>query len=494
MLFNSLDFIAIFVPATLFTVWAALRFVGQRGGVVALIVASLIFYAQWAYWAVGLLCASTLINFYCGKLMLHLANSGPRRVLLAMTVTVNLIVLGYFKYSDFLLDNIRQMGVEVGVLQLVLPLGISFYTFQKIAFINDVYQGRIKSIPGPEFVLMVCFFPQLVAGPIVHFREIVPQFLSSLRVTWGSIAIGLSVFAVGLCKKVAIADTLATYASPQFTMASKGTVEFFSAWIGALAYTFQLYFDFSGYSDMAIGLALMFGIALPVNFLSPYKSTSIVEFWRRWHMTLSRFLRDYLYIPLGGNHHGSERRYLNLLIVMLLGGLWHGAAWTFVVWGGLHGVYLIMNHAWQRAGLYMPRVIGWIVTFVAVVVGWVFFRAPDIPTAVVMLKGMAGQQGAWVPLGVLDWLDLLSWSDWSGETLVSIDFIAAWIVIAIAAVVAFAMPNTMQIFGIVDDKPSVAGALMRRFLRSPFYVGLVLWLSMLWVAGAAPTEFLYYQF
>ncbi|WP_309246667.1 MBOAT family O-acyltransferase [Ramlibacter montanisoli] len=288
---------------------------------------------------------------------------------------------------------------------MILPLGISFYTFTQIAFLVDTYQGKVTEFNFFRYALFVTWFPHLIAGPVLHHAEMMPQFARKAvcRIDWQNVAVGLSIFVLGLAKKVLLADSIAEFASPVFDGVKAGAQPMlFEAWVGALAYTLQLYLDFSAYSDMAIGLSLMFNVRLPLNFDSPYKATSIIDFWRRWHMTLSRFLRDYLYIPLGGGRAGNARRYANLMTTMVLGGLWHGAGWTFVVWGTLHGCYLLVNHAWRA----FRRRHGWgeggraaalaagALTFLAVVVGWVFFRADSMASAVTMLQGMTGMP-AW---------------------------------------------------------------------------------------------------
>ncbi|WP_242843611.1 MBOAT family O-acyltransferase [Thermincola ferriacetica] len=278
-------------------------------------------------------------------------------------------------------------GSRFSPLYVILPLGISFFTFTQIAYLVDAYRGEAKEYSFINYVLFVTFFPHLIAGPIIHHKEMMPQF-ASLRgkvLNWKNISNGLFLFAVGLVKKVLIADSLAHWANPGFKAMSLTMVE---AWATALSYTFQLYFDFSGYTDMAIGLSLFFNIQLPQNFNSPYKSASIIEFWRRWHMTLSRFLRDYLYIPLGGSCRGLFRKCINLVITMTLGGLWHGAAWTFVIWGFLHGVALVINHLWRTIGFRMHWLPGRILTFFFVTATWVIFRAENLPQALVVLKGM----------------------------------------------------------------------------------------------------------
>jgi len=289
---------------------------------------------------------------------------------------------------------------------VVLPLGISFYTFQQIAYQVDVYQRKANSASLLDYALFVSFFPQLIAGPIVHHREMMPQFASRLLGTrvFRNVAIGLSIFALGLFKKVCIADQLAPNVNLIFEQAAAGaTVDFYSAWCAAIGYAMQLYFDFSGYSDMAIGLARLFGIKLPLNFFSPYKAVDMIDFWRRWHMTLSRFLRDYVYIPLGGNRHGEITRYRNIFLTMLLGGIWHGAGWTFVVWGAYHGLLIMINHA---IGSLRPRLDGdgialptlaKLATFLLVTIGWVPFRADDMPTAMSILGSMFGGEGFSLP-------------------------------------------------------------------------------------------------
>ncbi|MDP2227469.1 MAG: MBOAT family O-acyltransferase, partial [Moraxellaceae bacterium] len=319
-------------------------------------------------------------------------------------VTLNLSVLGWFKYAGFFASNLElALGTSLAFTAPALPLAISFFSFQKIAYLSDMYARRIGRVRIHEFAFFVLFFPQLIAGPIVHFREIVPQIRSPewLPRALAHLPLALVIFSIGFAKKTLIADSIAQSIDPTFSFVQAGgSVDAIRAWHAALGYTAQLYFDFSGYSDMAIGLALLFGIRLPINFASPYKSTSIIEFWRRWHITLSRFLTEYLYIPLGGNRCGPARRFGNLMIVMLLGGLWHGAQWTFVAWGALHGSYLVANHAWNKirpafsfrhAGL--MRAFGWFITFLCVVVAWVLFRAADFSSELTIYAGMAGGNG-----------------------------------------------------------------------------------------------------
>ena len=399
MLFNSYGFLFVFLPVTLcgFFFIAAK---GSRGMAIGwLVVTSLCFYAWWNPAYLALLGISILFNFATGNTLSGLYGGDGRwsRWLLRWGVAVNLALIAYFKYANFFVDTARSLfGVPWQLEEVVLPLAISFFTFQQITYLVDSYRGETREYNFLDYCLFVTFFPQLIAGPIVHHKEMMPQFARGGRYRLDplDLAVGVTMFSIGLFKKVVIADSLAPFASQVFWGAEHGVaLDVLTAWRGTFCYTLQLYFDFSGYSDMALGLARMFGIKLPLNFFSPYQATNIIDFWRRWHMTLSRFLRDYLYIPLGGNRKGRMRRYLNLFLTMLLGGLWHGAGWTFVFWGGLHGLYLIINHAWHR--LRSREIGGWwsragarALTFLAVTVGWVFFRAETFDGARAVLRGM----------------------------------------------------------------------------------------------------------
>ena len=485
MLFNSVAYIFAFLPATFAAFWV-LMWLGRKGlALSALALASLFFYGWWNPVYVPLLLFLVLANYAVGY---YLATSSQwRKPVLVAGLVLNLATLGYFKYAAFLAANTNALlgtGIDVGT--IVLPLAISFFTFQKIAFICDAYAGKVNDLNFMRFGLFVSFFPQLIAGPIVHHREIMPQFaaLEKRHLTWRIVATGLGLFSIGLFKKVVIADGLSQFVGPVFSAAAEGSaLNAGDSWLGMLAYTFQLYFDFSGYSDMALGSALLFGIRLPVNFYSPYKATSIIDFWRRWHITLSNFLRDYLYIPLGGNRRGPARRYVNLFITMLLGGLWHGAGWTFVIWGLLHGVYLIINHALrhflgQRQG-WVWTTAGFLVTFFAVALAWVFFRAASVDAAFAILHGLGGVLAApqHLPAAV------------SGTILVvsSQPEEAAAAMLAIAATLAFLLPNAAQYF--LESK--------RKFAFAPNLLNFLLvaacWICVV-VSLGGPSEFLYFQF
>ena len=299
-----------------------------------------------------------------------------KKLFLIIAILANISLLGYFKYSDFFIQNFNSItSSNIESLNLLLPLAISFFTFQQITYLVGSYRQETKDYDFLNYALFVTFFPQLIAGPIVHHKEMMPQFANARnRVkNYKNIAMGLFIFSIGLFKKVVIADTFAVWATQGFDVAT--TLNLFEAWATSLSYTFQLYFDFSGYTDMAIGLALLFNIKLPINFNSPYKATNIQDFWRRWHMTLSRFLKDYVYIPLGGNRKGGFRTYTNLMATFILGGIWHGAGWTFVFWGFLHGLALVIHRTWHQLGLKLWTWLAWLITFNFVNIAWLFFRA-----------------------------------------------------------------------------------------------------------------------
>ncbi len=404
MLFHTYLFIFGFLPATLIAFFVAAR-INHRLPIFVLIAASLVFYAYWMPAVTLLLIGSILFNYAAGAFLQSDRPKDIRRKGIIAAIAINLSLLAFFKYANFFVGTVEAIGGLPRVtFDILLPIGISFYTFTQIAYLVDSYKGEVRERSFSSYVLFVTFFPHLIAGPVLHHKEMMPQFAdpATYKFNWMKITLGALLFAIGLWKKVVFADTMAPWANEAFGAADAGAItEGWTSWGGALAYTLQIYFDFSGYSDMAVGLGLMFGIQLPINFDSPYRSTSIVEFWRRWHMTLSRFLRDYLYIPLGGNRHGDVERYRNLFLTMLLGGLWHGASWLFVVWGALHGLYLIIAHLWSAAGLKIERFTGavaapfagWAVTLLAVIFAWVFFRAHTIEGAGAMLAGMMGANG-----------------------------------------------------------------------------------------------------
>jgi D-alanyl-lipoteichoic acid acyltransferase DltB (MBOAT superfamily) len=396
LLFNSPVFILGFLPITLL-LFLTLRRFGGRGPMLLLLAASLVFYGWWDWRFLPLLLASMCGNHLIAGRMLA---SGPRarKRWLALGIVGNLAVLGWFKYAVFVAGVLGDLGGWQAVVgPIALPIGISFFTFKQMAYLVDVHRGLAVERDPARYGLFVGFFPDLLAGPLVHHRELTPQLEKmGARPFLPDLAIGSSIFVIGLVKKLLIADTLALTATPLFDRAAAGDMlGLVAAWAAATAYALQIYFDFSGYSDMAIGLARMFGVVLPINFASPYKAASIVEFWRRWHISLSRFLRDYLYIPLGGNRKGPGRRYLNVFVTMLLGGIWHGAGWTFALWGALHGAMIVVAQAWSRRPGHrpMPLALGVALTLVAVIVAWVPFRAADLPTTWSLWGSMLGLHG-----------------------------------------------------------------------------------------------------
>ncbi len=409
MLFNSYAFIFFFFPIVLLGFFL----IGKKHARAAagfLVLASLFFYGWWSIKALPLLVGSILFNYWAGLRLTPGPDRGDagRKRMLIFALAVDLGVLAIFKYADFFISNVNS-GLAAGdfnalpLLRVALPIGISFYTFTQIAFLVDCWQGKVRERNFVHYALFVTYFPHLVAGPVLHHAQMMPQFAdrATYRIDPDKVALGLAIFVFGLAKKLLIGDPMGGYADLVFAGVHHGTMPALAtSWLGVLAYTLQIYFDFSGYSDMAVGMSLCLGVRLPLNFNSPYKSTSIIEFWRRWHISLSTFLRDYLYVPLGGNRKGPRRRYVNLFITMLLGGLWHGAEWTYVIWGGLHGTYLAINHVWNdrvhssaspgRVG----RMAGWMLTFLCVMIAWVVFRADNIHDAMDVYKGMLGLHGS----------------------------------------------------------------------------------------------------
>lgn len=423
MLFFSFQYIFLFLPVV---VLGYFWLCGRRMTTAAqawLVFASLFFYGWWRADFLPVILASILFNWAVSATIHHRGDTGHagHRAVLMFGIAANLLYLGWFKYTDFVIENTnRAFHTSIPALDIVLPLAISFFTFQQVAFLVDSYQGIVRERNFLNYCLFVTFFPQLISGPIVHHREMMPQFASLRRKLpdFRNIALGTFYFSLGLIKKVLIADTFAIWAIAGFDQASELNVV--EGWLVSLSYTLQLYFDFSGYMDMALGAALLFNIRLPINFDSPYKARSIQDFWRRWHITLSRFLRDYLYIPLGGNRKGEARAMSNVVVTFVLGGLWHGPAWTFVFWGLLHGLAAAVHRAWRRLGVALPLPAAWAVTFLFINAAWVFFRAKSWDDAVRVLEAMVGLG---TPLGGV-WLDHLA-ADWRVVPAVALGLVIA---------------------------------------------------------------------
>jgi D-alanyl-lipoteichoic acid acyltransferase DltB (MBOAT superfamily) len=527
VLFNSYGFILVFLPVVVAGFFVLARF-SYRLAAAWLALASVFFYGWWNPAYVALLALSIGFNYTFGILIVRARASGraqASRLLLTISVLANLLLLGYYKYANFFLGTVNDLaGSHWSLGEIILPLGISFFTFTQIAFLVDAYRGKAEEYNFIHYGLFVTYFPHLIAGPILHHKEMMPQFErpATYRPTYENFAVGLTIFSIGLLKKVILADGIAPYASPIFTAAALNQpLTLLDAWGGVLAYTLQLYFDFSGYSDMAIGLSRIFGIVLPLNFNSPYKAVNIIDFWRRWHMTLSRFLRDYLYIALGGNRKGTLRKYVNLQLTMLLGGLWHGAGWTFAAWGMLHGVYLIINYAWQalrralgddlshstRFGRGLARSL----TILAVIVGWVFFRSSNFEAATRLLESMVGLHGVALPQALTRVLgpfhEMLSLAGVEFHEGGGSQFILTYLWVGTLACIALFGPNTQEIMrhyrpGLdfqpappyppyARDEPALAMAWHPSW-RWSVAIGMAFGCGMLSLTRVS--EFLYFQF
>jgi alginate O-acetyltransferase complex protein AlgI len=471
MLFNSHEFILLFLPITLLLFFGLSRLGQYKLAKIWLVLTSLFFYGWWNPVYLALIIFSKLANYGIGIVLEQKVTiENQRKLVLFGGVALNLVLLGYFKYANFFVDTTNSLiGTQLFLNKIVLPLGISFFTFQQVAYLVDCYRHHLKDNDFLSYCLFVSFFPQLIAGPIVHHKDVMEQFSDQkiYRYNPEDMSIGLTIFAAGLFKKVIFADHIATFATPIFDAAANGgVITFTEAWIGALAYSLQLYFDFSGYSDMAIGASRMFGVKLPLNFNSPYKATSITDFWRRWHITLSNWLRDYLYIPLGGNRKGELRRGINLMTTMLLGGLWHGAGWTYVIWGGIHGLMLVLHRSWQvicrRTGKDFTsntKLGKWFsigLTFLLVTIAWVWFRAANFAAAMAMIQGMFGFNGISLPTALQKYLGGLQtigvqFRGIAPITMPNLKSLVLWLFPLLA--ITFYFPNTQE--WVAKHKPAL---------------------------------------
>lgn len=395
MLFNSVEFIFLFLPVTFAGFFLLGKYTKKEYATLWLVLASFFFYGYWDYHYVPLLFLSITFNYLIGK---KIENTKSKKWLIP-GIVVNVMLLGYFKYADFFLETANAIaGANYFDLpHIILPLGISFFTFTQTAYLVDAYRGEAVNKSFLTYCEFVTIFPHLIAGPIINHKEMMPQFVAdkTFKINYDNLAMGISIFAMGLFKKIAIADKLAVWANAAFSHTESLT--FIEAWIGALSYTFQLYFDFSGYSEMAIGLGLMFNLKLPVNFNSPYQAKSMIDFWRRWHMTLGLWVRDYLYIPMGGNRNGELPKMRNLFVSMAIIGLWHGAGWTFIFWGAMHGIALMINHQWRRLKITLPKFVNMGLTFITVLLLWVFFRAENFSSAWNVILSMTDIYNTGIP-------------------------------------------------------------------------------------------------
>ena len=458
MLFNSYVFIFAFLPLVFFVYFFLNK---KRLSTLAkafLVSASLFFYAYWNVCYLPILLGSIVFNFLVSKFLVK----HQSKAVLIFGIVCNLALLGYFKYTDFFISNLNAIAnTNLGLLHIALPLALSFVTFQQIAYLVDSYNKQTKENSFLNYCLFITFFPQLIAGPIVHHKEMMPQFANKFNLikNYKFIALGLFIFSMGLFKKSVVADTFLIFANAGFDV--ERNLTFLQAWATSLSYTFQLYFDFSGYCDMAIGLALLFNIRLPINFNSPYKALNIQDFWHRWHITLSRFLRDYIYIPLGGNRKGQCHTYINLFLVFLIGGLWHGAAWTFVVWGALHGVAIVIHRCWQKLNFKLNKIIAWIITFNFVNFTWIFFRAKSFEDAMKVIRGM-----------------------FFGELKIDVNYLEMFFIV-LAFLIVLLFKNSMQI---AFDKK------FKFTIWQIFATSFFLFISILAIRLNNASEFLYFRF
>jgi alginate O-acetyltransferase complex protein AlgI len=482
MLFNSLDFLFIFLPVSVIGFFVLARLGWKMTAAAWLGVASLVFYA----WddpqrLLPIILCSIIFNYIIGRI---LSQTGSR-TLLVVGIAGNLLFLGYYKYINFAIHIFAHLFVtQDHSINVTLPIGISFFTFTQIAFLVDAYRHDAHEYKPIHYLLFVTFFPHLIAGPILYHKEIMPQFDRNETYVFNlpTFTLGLSYFSAGLFKKVIFADNLSIFVAPVFLAATNGThIGFADAWLATLSFALQIYFDFSGYSDMAIGLSFLMGIKLPLNFNSPYKAASLIDFWRCWHMTLSRFLRNYLYFPLGGNRKGKFLRYVNLIITMLLGGLWHGASLNFVVWGGIHGICLAANHLFRdllaKRGLRIPTSLGRLVTLLVVVLAWVPFRAATLGGTLCIWKSMVDFRGL-QPL----------------MTTLTDTMVIPWVVIT--ACIALFLPNTQQLF-LAEES---GGKLIPQWLQwRPHWgwaliMGGALGCAIAMIMTGSVSEFLYFKF
>ena len=501
MLFHDPVFVFGFLPAVVIGYGLVRRFLGREPGFVFLGLASLSFYGSHDVRLAALLVGSITMNFTCGEALGRLPHGrAAARALLGLGILANLALLGYFKYSNFFIGNLRELGFGYDYVDLIFPVGLSFYSFVQIGYLVDVYAGLARRQPFARYFLFGAFFPYVTAGPLVLQREILPQYdaRGSAFPNAVVLAAGVSIFVMGLFKKLVLADNVAPFANGVFAVAADGgALAPGAAWTGALAYTLQLYFDFSAYSDMAIGLGALLGFKLPPNFNSPLKACSLIEFWRRWHITMSRFFTNYVYMPLAV---GGSRRFMDaspwtrfgatiggpVFVTFLVAGIWHGAGWTFVVFGLLHGAGLVANHAWAHSGMSSPpRTLGWLLTLLLVVVSLVFFRAESISSALAVLQGMTG----------------LTSSVADAQLPVVADPIRAWTWIVALAGLALVAPNTLQIMRrcdlLTERVASEPASWWARLVWQPNVLwalacGITLVVSILSVSGESP--FLYYRF
>jgi len=508
MLFNSTTFIFIFLPLALLIVTISKKF-GNKSSLISLIIISLLFYGYWEIKNLYIIIISIIVNYNFAKAL----HKDSKKFILQLGIIFNLSILIYYKYRNFLSENINNsFSLKIEYVDIVLPLAISFFTFQQIAFLIEVYRKEIKSFNLTSYTSFVVFFPQLIAGPIVRYNQISKQ-LPHLGIRKSLFTTGISLFVLGLFKKLALADELVRYVDPLFNSAHLGYTELniIACWGALLAYGLQIYFDFSGYCDMALGLGLMFGIKLPINFNSPYKSVSIIEFWRRWHITLSDFLKRFVYIPLGGSKKSKITTILALTTTMFVGGLWHGPSWNFILWGILHGLILTLNHIWSpmikssQYGEYthskIYRLSAWVITFLTVNLLWVLFRANDLQSALLIYEGLFGLGDKTIGsnyepilMSINSSLERLGFSygvavNWWG--------IPQFLTCLIGFSICILLPNSNEYFKLINYTNENASDFLKKYYWNTNYFnvilfGILLGFSMFYLVKES--RFLYFQF
>lgn len=481
MLFNSYEFIFLFLPVTFLGYFTIAKLLKKDFAILWLVLASLFFYGWWDYKYVPLLLFSISFNYIVGK---KIENVKHKKSWLIFGLTINILLLGYYKYTDFFLNSINQLlnTNYFNLHHIILPLGISFFTFTQSAYLVDAYRGETKNHNFITYCEFVTIFPHLIAGPIINHKEMIPQFVNkqTFVINYNNIALGITIFIFGLFKKVALADKLVPFVESIYSNATNLT--FLEAWIGAIGYTFQLYFDFSAYSEMAIGLALMFNLKFPVNFNSPYKASSIIDFWHRWHMTLGLWVKNYLYIPMGGNKTGYIKQMRNLFLSMTIIGLWHGAGWTFIFWGAAHGTALVINHSFRRLNIHFPKFINWLLTFTFVMVCWIFFRASSFTDAVAILHSMININNIVLPNG--RWLNYFGFLQNYG---ISFSYLVSQIALGDAI-------KTILLSSILLFMPNPL-VLIKSFQPNKKWLGLIIGLFIYSIIHLTNySEFLYFQF
>lgn len=484
MLFNSYEFLFLFMPLAV----GGYFFFGSRSrselANVWLVLVSLFFYSYWNALYLPLLLLSIGVNYAVSGLILRGRAGGGeacRRWLLT-GIVFNAGLLGYFKYTDFFLENMNMLGASFNLLHIILPLGISFFTLTQVAYLVDCYRGEValESRGLVNYALFVSFFPHLLAGPILYHGDMMRQFSDATlsRVNWENMARGSAFFIIGLAKKTIIADSLAPFVNASYSHV--GALTLIDSWLAAICYMMQLFFDFSGYSDMAIGLALMLNIRIPFNFRSPYRAYGIADFWRRWHISLGTWVKNYLYIPLGGNRAGEGRTLINLFICMVIVGFWHGAGWTFIVWGALHGAGLVVNRVWKRESLPMWRPLGYALTLLTVLVGWVFFRAASVGDALTVLTAMAGGSGLLLPKELVNFAAMYLGITTAPLSLWYLGMQGALLAV-VAVVAATVLPSSQEIV-----------ARLRFSYRYALVLAVLMVIAITYLSNYS--EFLYFQF